>query len=80
MLEHSPAKAGRRYLSEKQAADYLGLSDKTLQRYRGNGQGPQYVKCGGRVIYDLHDCDGWMESQKVRSTSAYQGAWGVVSE
>jgi predicted DNA-binding transcriptional regulator AlpA len=73
-LEHSPAREGRRYLSEKQAADYLGLSDKTLQRHRGAGSGPQFVKCGGRVLYDVIDCDGWMEKQKVQSTSAYQGA------
>lgn len=71
-LEHSPAKEGRRYLSEKMTAEYLGLSDKTLQRYRGNGNGPRYIKCGGRVLYDVRDCDDWMESQKVQSTSAYQ--------
>jgi len=73
-IEHSPAKAARRYMSEKQAADYLGLSNKTLQRYRGNGQGPQFIKCGGRgrILYDIQDCDTWMEAHKVQSTSAYQ--------
>lgn len=70
-LEHSPAKDARRYLSERQAADYLGVSDKTLQRYRGSGQGPQFIKLSGRVLYDVHDCDAWMTSQKVQSTSEY---------
>jgi predicted DNA-binding transcriptional regulator AlpA len=72
-LEHSPNREDRRYLSERQAADYLGISDKTLQRHRGAGTGPQYIKCGGRVLYDIRDCDSWMESQKVQSTSAYAG-------
>ena len=68
-LEHTPSKDSRRYMSEKQAADYLGLSDKTLQRHRGAGTGLKYVKCGGRVLYDIQDCDHWMETQKVLSTS-----------
>lgn len=70
--EHSLDKESRRYLSEKMTADYLGISVKTLQRYRGNGNGPRYIKCGGRVLYDVRDCDDWMECQKVQSTSAYQ--------
>lgn len=71
LTEHSRDRKNRRYLSEKMASDYLGLSDKTLQRHRINGTGPQYIKAGGRVLYDIMDCDEWMESQKVFSTSAY---------
>ncbi len=72
-LEHALSRENRRYMSETQAAEYLGLSDKTLQRYRGNGKGPPYIKCGGRVLYDVLDCDLWMCGQKVQSTSAYIG-------
>lgn len=71
LIEQSLNKTNRRYLSEKMTADYLGLSDKTLQRHRIQGTGPKYIKCGGRVLYDIHDCDDWMENQKVMSTSAY---------
>jgi predicted DNA-binding transcriptional regulator AlpA len=58
-----------RYLSERQASVYLGISDKTLQRHRINGTGPQFIKCGGRVLYDRNDCDAWMSSQKITSTA-----------
>ena len=39
------------YYSEKDVAKKWGLSQKTLQRWRGNGEGPEYVKFGGRVRY-----------------------------
>jgi len=70
-IEYSDAKDTRRYFSERQAADYLGLSDKTLQRKRCAGDGPQFIKCGGRILYDIQDCDAYMESHKVQSTSEY---------
>jgi predicted DNA-binding transcriptional regulator AlpA len=59
----------QRYLSEKQTAEYLGLSVKTIQRHRGTGLGPAYIKAGGRVLYDLHDLDNWMQRHKIQSTS-----------
>lgn len=62
-----------RYLSEKQVAEYFGISVKTLQRYRVLGGGPLFAKCGGRVLYDIKDCDLWVEKQKFGSTSEYAG-------
>lgn len=70
-LEQSYARQVRKYMSENQAADYGNLSSKTLQRRRADGSGPPFIKCGGRVLYDVVDFDHWMESQKVQSTSAY---------
>jgi len=38
-------------LTEKQAAERLNLSHRTLQRWRVTGQGPRYTKLGAAVRY-----------------------------
>ena len=52
-----------------QAAEYLGLSKPTLERYRTFGGGPRYAKIGAAVRYRKADLDTWVESRLVRSTS-----------
>jgi predicted site-specific integrase-resolvase len=60
---------GRRYMNEHEAAEYMGrLSVKTLQRYRSTGEGPPFIRAGGRVLYDRHDCDFWLAARKVTNT------------
>ena len=61
----------QKYLDEKATADFIKLSTKTLQRLRGTGQGPAYIKAGARVLYDVEDITSWLEARKVQSTSAY---------
>ena len=41
----------RAYLSTPQAAAILGLSRRTLERYRVTGEGPVFAKIGRRVCY-----------------------------
>ena len=53
-----------RYLGTKEAAAYLGLSWKTLEKLRVTGKGPPYAKAGRRVIYDRHDLDEWVAERK----------------
>ena len=43
----------RNYLSTREAAHYLGLSARTLNRYRVSGDGPVFHRFGGRVRYRL---------------------------
>jgi predicted site-specific integrase-resolvase len=38
-------------ISEERAAEALGLSARTLQRWRVEGRGPAFVKLGKRVAY-----------------------------
>ncbi|MCB1551950.1 MAG: helix-turn-helix domain-containing protein [Alphaproteobacteria bacterium] len=71
LLEHSTAQDQKRYLSEKQTADYIGLSVKTLQRMRVSGNGMPFIKAGARVLYDINDLNAYMSARKVQSTSAY---------
>lgn len=72
LLEHLPKQDQKRYLSEKQTAEYIGLSVKTLQRLRGSGKGMPFVKAGTRIIYDINDLNDYMSARKVQSTCAYE--------
>ena len=57
-------------LTVLEAADYLRLSKRTLERLRCSGLGPKFVKCGGRSIrYRQTDLDQWISQRVVRSTS-----------
>lgn len=48
-------------LDSKNAATYLGLSEKTLAMMRCKGTGPKYVK-RGRIFYFLEDLDSWVNA------------------
>jgi predicted DNA-binding transcriptional regulator AlpA len=59
-------------LSPQQAAQYLGFSVPTLERWRRSGVGPKFVKLGGnRVAYLQKHLDEYVES-RVR-TPALEG-------
>ena len=51
-------------MTTKNAARYLGLSEKTLAMMRSKGTGPNYVK-RGRVFYFKDDLDDWIEKGRV---------------
>ncbi|MFH1157626.1 MAG: helix-turn-helix domain-containing protein [Pseudomonadota bacterium] len=50
-----------------------GMSPRTLERWRWLGEGPAFVKLGGKVVYRLSDIEAYEQSQLRRSTSD-QGA------
>jgi Helix-turn-helix domain len=60
------ARKGTPFLSTEQAAFYLGLSARTLQRLRGQGRGPRYRRHTRYVRYHIEDLDNW--SMGVTST------------
>ena len=47
----------------------MGLSPKTLGRWRVTGEGPRYIKRRTRVFYEVVDLDAWMEEGKRRFTA-----------
>ena len=54
------------FLSESEAADHLGVSKKTLQRWRFDHKGPAYAKLNGKLIrYHQADLDEWMDQQTI---------------
>ena len=62
-----------RYLRTKEAAEFLSLSARTLEKHRTYGTGPAYKKLGGRVVYALDDLQAWAERGAVISTSDPRG-------
>lgn len=57
-------------MNEMQAAAYLGgLSERTLQRWRMEGCGPQFRKIGRLVRYAENDLADFLASTRRASTS-----------
>ncbi len=63
-----------RFLRTPEAADFLGLSSRTLEKHRTYGTGPAYRKLGGRVVYALDDLKAWADRGAVTSTSDPRGS------
>jgi len=63
-----------RFLRTPEAADFLGLSSRTLEKHRTYGTGPAYRKLGGRVVYALDDLKAWADRGAVTSTSDPPGS------
>ena len=57
------------YLKTPEAAIHLGLSPRTLEKFRCFGGGPVFRKLGGRVVYAISDLEAWAEIGTRRSTS-----------
>ncbi|WP_106640173.1 helix-turn-helix transcriptional regulator [Allosphingosinicella vermicomposti] len=55
------AKKGCPFLNTAQAAYYIGLSARTLEKMRSAGQGPRFRKHGRYVRYHIVDLDAWSE-------------------
>ena len=55
-------KVTQRFYTTKDAATYLGLAQRTLQKYRVDGSGPKFRKLRGHSFYDVADLDAWVES------------------
>lgn len=51
-----------RLINEKQAAEMLGLSTKTMQKWRWLGEGPQWCKVGRAVKYRITDLEAYIQS------------------
>lgn len=62
-----------KYLTAQELSDrYRGeITVRTLANWRCLGVGPRYLKCGGRVIYPLHEVVAWERARTVGSTSSY---------
>jgi hypothetical protein len=63
------ARKGSPFLNTAQAAFYVGLSQRTLEKMRVVGGGPQYRKHGRYVRYHIDDLDAWSKGRSKTSTS-----------
>jgi hypothetical protein len=58
-----------RFLRTCDAARFLRLSGRTLEKHRIHCTGPKYRKIGGRVICAIDDLNAWADLGVKRSTS-----------
>lgn len=58
-----------RHLNQIKLAARLNISPRTLERWRWTGEGPRFMKVGGRVVYRLEDVEGYEDSQLRNSTA-----------
>jgi hypothetical protein len=66
--------SSRPLLTEAEAAMYLHVSRSFLAKARCVGGGPQFVKIGRAVRYELDDLREFADQAKRRSTSEYSTA------
>lgn len=57
-----------RFLRTPDAARFLGISLRTLEKHRTYGTGPTYRKVGGRVLYTVRDLEDWSAGGERKST------------
>jgi Helix-turn-helix domain len=53
------------HLTQNELARRWRMSERTLERWRWLGQGPRFMKLGGRVIYRLEDIEAF-EAEQLR--------------
>ena len=66
--------AEENHLNTREAAAWLNLSPKTLERYRVSGEGPDFLRTGYRVRYLLEDLEKWASARRWTSTSEERAA------
>ena len=62
-MKSSPVRFNQRDLARR-----WSMSERTLERWRWLGQGPQFLKLGGRVAYRLEDIEAFEAEQLRQST------------
>jgi len=51
------------------------ISPRTLERWRWLGEGPRYLKLGGRVLYRVADIEAYEQSIVCLTKADDSGAW-----
>ena len=66
LVSEVPAEPARQLLTEIMLADRWVCSVARLQRWRTVGEGPQYLKIVGEVLYRLKDIEAYEEACLIR--------------
>lgn len=68
-MNNPSATSAARYLTNDEAATFLKLSPRTLEKQRVRGDGPAFRKFGRRVVYAIADLEAWANERVCSSTS-----------
>jgi hypothetical protein len=66
---HAADAGNPEFLTTEEAAVFLRLSPRTLEKQRVLGGGPRYRKFGARVLYAVADLRTWADSRAYGMTS-----------
>jgi hypothetical protein len=66
LVPEVPAEPARQLMTEIMLADRWVCSVARLQRWRTVGEGPQYLKIVGKVLYRLKDIEAYEEACLIR--------------
>jgi excisionase family DNA binding protein len=59
-----------KFMTQKQLAELLNVSERTIERWRVEGRGPKFVACGPRKrLYREADVAEWASAQTFGSTA-----------
>jgi len=64
-----PLPTAESFLTQREAACLLRLSERTLERWRVAGDGPPFRAFGRRKLYGRRDLIEWADTRRRRSTS-----------
>lgn len=69
------------FLTQSEAAEFLRLSTRTLERFRVSGGGPRFVRTSrrGRILYSRGELQTWAEARTFSSTSEADAAEGAAT-
>ena len=56
------------HLNQAAVARRWSISTRTLERWRWTGQGPRFLKIGGRVVYRIADIETY-EAEQLRTST-----------
>jgi excisionase family DNA binding protein len=57
------------WLTQKQLAEQLDVSQRTLERMRTEGNGPSFSRAGRRIMYHAADVESWLRANRFSSTA-----------
>lgn len=56
-------------LTTAETANYLGVRADTVAYWRMRGNGPPFLRIGGRINYRIDDLDAWIAANSERSSA-----------
>ena len=62
-----------KHLRQAEVAQRWNVSPRTLERWRWTGQGPRFLKVGGRVVYRVEDIEAYETEQSAHQHTAARG-------
>jgi predicted DNA-binding transcriptional regulator AlpA len=68
------------FLTQRELSARYHVSGRTLERWRGTGDGPAFVRIGPRrVLYRLSDCEAWAAARTYAHRAAEAAQRGAAA-